>query len=81
MKFDTDNNTSTTNSSILNNNNEQVKVNYNKLYSFIYKKQSYNEIDQEIIIKNKIKKLYENWYYEQAQIIFKEKINKFSKVI
>ncbi len=34
--------------------------------------------DREII--GKIKMLYERWLNEQAQIIFKEKINEFSKI-
>ena len=32
-------------------------------------------------LENKIKQLYENWLYEQAQTIFEEKIKEFSKMI
>ena len=45
-------------------------------------KRNHDDVDEEIvIIKNKIKKLYEDWIKEQAKIIFKEKINEFSKVV
>ena len=39
------------------------------------------QITDRDIIENKIKILYERWLYEQAQINFKEKIEKFSKII
>ena len=39
------------------------------------------EISDIDIIKNRIKNLYEKWLYEQAQILFKEKIDKFSRII
>lgn len=40
----------------------------------------YQIVEREII-KNKIKNLYEGWLFEQAQIIFQEKINEFIKII
>ncbi len=88
-KLNTDSNNFSTN-----NNNEgkvQVADNDNKLLFYLKdiiekNKQNNNQslcqnLDKKIIIKNKIKELYENWLYEQAQIIFKEKIDRFSKII
>ncbi len=39
------------------------------------------QIADEVIIKNRIKNLYETWLFEQAKIILKEKIHEFSKII
>ena len=41
--------------------------------------QSNNHSNQES--SNEIKKLYENWLYHKANIIFKEKVHKLSKVM
>ena len=76
LHTDTDSNSNT--SSL--NDNEKAKLNDNKLLFYLKDVEKYQDINDESI-KNKIKELYENWLYEQAQIIFKEKINKFSKMI
>ena len=60
--------------------NEKAELNDNKLLFYLKDIEKYQDTNYESI-KNKIKELYENWLYEQAQIIFKEKINKFSKMI
>jgi len=60
--------------------NEKAELNDNKLLFYLKDVEIYQDTNDEYI-KNKIKELYENWLYEQAQIIFKEKINKFSKMI
>jgi hypothetical protein len=62
------------------NDNEKAELNDNKLLFYLKDVENYQDTNDESI-KNKIKELYENWLYEQAKIIFKEKINKFSKMI
>ena len=74
LHTDTDSNTSSLND------NEKAELNDNNLLFYLKDVENYQDTNDESI-KNKIKELYENWLYEQAQIIFKEKINKFSKMI
>jgi predicted metal-dependent hydrolase len=62
------------------NDNEKAELNDNNLLFYLKDVENYQDTNDEYI-KNKIKELYENWLYEQAQIIFKEKINKFSKMM
>jgi predicted metal-dependent hydrolase len=62
------------------NDNEKAELNDNNLLFYLEDVEKYQDTNDEYI-KNKIKELYENWLYKQAQIIFKEKINKFSKMI
>jgi predicted metal-dependent hydrolase len=62
------------------NDNEKIELNNNKLVFYLKDVEKYQNTNDETI-KNKIKQLYESWLYEQAQIVFKEKINKFSKMI
>ena len=69
----TDSNTSSLND------NEKAELNDHNLLFYLKDVENYQDTNDEYI-KNKIKELYENWLYEQAQIIFKEKINKFSKI-
>jgi len=59
---------------------EKVEIEDNKLI-FYLKDTSKGKIADREFIMNKIKDLYEKWLYEQAQILFKEKINEFSKNI
>ena len=76
LHTDTDSNSNTTSL----NDNEKAELNDNKLLFYLKDVENYQDTNDESI-KNKIKELYENWLYEQAKIIFKEKINKFSKMI
>ena len=76
LHTDTDSNSNTTSL----NDNEKAELNDNKLLFSLKDVEKYQDTNDESI-KNKIKELYENWLYEQAQIIVKEKINKFSKMI
>ena len=62
------------------NDNEKAELNDNKLLFYLKDVENYQYTNDEYI-KNKIKELYENWLYEQAQIIFKDKINEFSEVV
>ena len=62
------------------NDNEKAELNDNKLLFSLKDLEKYQDTN-DVSIKNKIKELYENWLYEQAKILFKEKINKFSKMI
>ena len=62
------------------NDNEKVELNDHKLIFYLQAVGNYQDINDETM-KNKIKQLYERWLNEQAQIIFKEKINKFSEMV
>ena len=71
---DTDSNTSSLHD------NEKAELKDNNLLFYLKDVENYQDTNEESI-KNKIKELYENWLYEQAQIIFKDKINEFSEVV
>src|SRR5215211_7947479 len=66
--------------SVLFDEHEKVDLSKNKFLFYVKDSENDQNINDEFI-KNKIKGLYENWLYEQAQIIFKKKINEFSKII
>ena len=76
LHTDTDSNSNTTSL----NENEKAELNDNKLLFSLNDLEKYQDTN-DVSIKNKIKELYENWLYEQAHIIFKEKINTFRKMI
>jgi len=76
LHTDIDSNSNTTSL----NENEKAELNDNKLLFSLKDLEKYQDTN-DVSIKNKIKELYEIWLYEQAKILFKEKINKFSKMI